>query len=205
MKNNEKKAFDMLVKDSLGEFDTDVINYSYEKYMRGLVKNNMMPKRMSPGKKYWEKLGFAFEEVGDDILYKASLPEGWHLEPTDDLMWVEIVDNNDLKRGFCYYKINPHKRRASMSLECRYDVYSEFIDDKNTVKEVYFGNPEEKLFVAGQVDYSEQDRRDLVATNYHYEEQLKSLARNYARAYYPNWQDINAYWDEEKKVRKIKR
>ena len=166
----------------------------------------MVPKNMIPKKEEWEKLGFVFEDIGDDVLYKATLPEGWNLVLTDNLMWVEIVDDNNLKRGSIFYKLTNHNMNAHMALECRYDIYSEYIDENQNEKEIYFGNPNEKLFVAGMFDYCDNDKRDVVVKNYFFENQLKDLAKAYANEYYPNWHNVNAYWNEKEltKTRKIK-
>ena len=202
MKGNEGKAFEMLIRDAQGEFDDlDVIDYSYERYIKGLVKSTIVPKNMNPKENEWEQLGFVFENIDDDDnLYKATLPENWKLVSNNDLNYAEILDKNNLKRGFIYY--TKYSKNSHMGLESRYDIYSEFIDEKQTKKEVYFGNPEEKLFVAGIVDYhGSVDSHENIVQNYHYEERLKNLAREFATAYYPDWHNINAYWDENQKVK----
>lgn len=207
MQGNEGKAFKMLEKDAKGEYDDlDVINYSYIRYVKTLIKNKIVPKTMSPNKEEFEQLGFTFEDIDDNNnLCKATFPEGWELVITDDSYSAKILDDNDLNRGFVYYN-NQYGKNASMILESRYDIYSEYINEDCTVKEVYFGNPNEKLFVAGQVDFHEGNYKPEKRIQEHYfEERLKILARQYATTYYPDWHNINAYWDDEKKVRKIEK
>lgn len=201
MQGNEEKAFKMLEKDARGEFDDlDVINYSYKRYIKGLIRSLLVPKKMNPKKEEWEKLGFVFENIDDDkTLYKATLPENWQLAFTDNLNCAEILDNNNLKRGFIHY--NNYSENSHMILESRYDIYSDYIDNKHAIKEVYFGNPDEKLFIAGQVELSNPEKAEYRAQAYHYEERLKALAKEFATAYYPNWHNINAYWEVEEKVK----
>ena len=57
------------------------------------VAGTMMAKQMDPSREEWEKLGFTFTDIpGDEVLCKATLPEGWRMEETDHSMWTNIID-----------------------------------------------------------------------------------------------------------------
>ena len=58
-----------------------------------VVKYERLAKKMSPSQEEWEKLGFTFTDVGDSLLYQATLPSGWKLEATDHNLWTNIELN----------------------------------------------------------------------------------------------------------------
>ena len=66
-------------------------------------------------------------------------------------MWNEIIDAKGHVRGTMFYKAAFYDRSAHMSLNSRYRVHSEYIGEDSRTVEVYFGNAQEKIMVAGQV------------------------------------------------------
>ena len=64
--------------------------------------NCMLPKKMEPSKEAFEAVGFSFEDVGDKVLIKAKLPNGWRME--GEGYWHTFYDENGEERGSSFYK-----------------------------------------------------------------------------------------------------
>ena len=160
-----------------------------------------MAKDMSPSKEVWEQLGFVFTDIpDDDVICIAKLPAGWSIKPTENPMHSIIFDENGMERGILFYKNSVYDRSAHMDLKCRYGVYSEYVDKDSTILMIYFGNSEEKLFIAGQVnDARSTTDEERIAKNLK-KDFLKALAKQFGDEYYPGWENVNAYWVKEKKV-----
>lgn len=198
MSNREDlDALEMFLRTMSGE--SNVLEHMEKEGQQRAVNNTMVAKKMFPSKKKWEELGFTFTDIpGDNLLCNATLPEGWKLEATDHSMWNSFIDEQGRERGSMFYKAAFYDRDAHMQLYNRYKVIKDYLDDHVTT-EVYFGNPEEKLFVAGQIhkDYSSQESIDAYFDEL---ERLQNLAECFANLNYPNWRDETAYWDDEKDI-----
>ena len=181
--------------------ESDVIEHMEAEGQERVVKNTMMAKKMRPSKEAWEQLGFVFTDIpADDVLCNATLPEGWSLRVTDHSMWNEIIDENGMIRGSMFYKAAFYDRDAHMSLQCRYAVRSSYVGDDYSTTEVYFGNENEKLFVAGQVHVSEDISREEKCARYNKIEELRAVAQKFGDENYPDWQNVHAYWGDEKEI-----
>ena len=97
-----------------------------------------------------------------------------------------------------FYKASFYDRDAHMNLERRYEVHDEYIDDESSIREIYFGNKKEKLFIAGRVDMEHNLTTEQVRAKYDEDEKLCQLARQFGDENYPDWRDIHAYWDDDK-------
>ena len=191
---NEMDAFIMFMRALKG----DTIEQMEQDGNERAARNIQVAKDMTPAKEEWEKIGFKFTEIpGDDVLYQAELPEGWTMRTTS-LYCSEIVDQNGNVRASMFYKSSFYDRNASMYLTARYRVatyYTELEDGATT--EIYFGNEQEKLYVAGEVfrknEMTDEERK--IAREKEIEYTLKAEA--YASEYYPNYQDVTAYWNDE--------
>lgn len=187
---NDKELFQYL--DAMSRImsgEKDVLEKMEYEGQSTAVNNTMLAIDMKPEKEVWEKLGFSFSEIsGDDVLCKAKLPTGWCLNSTEHPMWNNIVDNKGNVRASMFYKAAFYDRSAHMNLETRYRLDRDYIDE-DTV-EVYFGNKNEKLFVAGKYSYSEDDA-------YEKSEKCYQLAEDFANKNYPDWKNPLAYWDDD--------
>lgn len=158
----------------------------------------VMAKDMVPVKENWEELGFRFTDIpGDDVLCIAKMPEGWSIRKSDYSMWIDIIDQNGLKRGTMFYKNTPYHKKAYMTLESRYKVCEDYTDN-DQLKTIYFGNEQERLFVAGKVDLSHKLTWEEKLLMRFQEIKLKELARQFANENYPGWRNVNSYWNNEK-------
>lgn len=180
--------------------EVNVIEHMEAEGQREVVNNVMLARNMKPEKEEWEKLGFVFEDIpGDDLLCKAVLPAGWELVATDHPMWNDLIDEKGNQRGSMFYKAAFYDRDAFMRLERRYGIGTNYSDDLS-IREIYFGNQDEKLFVAGQIQITKNDTREERLEKYKQEEKLKRMAIKFGDEYYPDWQDSLAYWDNEKRL-----
>lgn len=199
MNNNEIDGMLALLRAMNGE--KNVNEHMEAEGQQSAVKNIMMAKKMEPSIEYWEKLGFKFEDIpGDDVLYSATLPEGWSLKATDHSMWNEIFDEKGLKRGSMFYKASFYDRKAHMYLSPRYSIHTDYIGNGGSTREIYFGNEQEKLFVAGTVHISENASEEEILAKYDEQDKLEKLARQYAEENYPDYNNVNAYWETGKKL-----
>ena len=159
----------------------------------------LMSREMDPSKEEWEQLGFVFTDIPDDnVLCKVTLPEGWSLNNIS-LSTCNIIDENGMTRGSMYYNPTFYDRKAFMNLETRYKVCSYYVDSERSTTEVFFGNGDEKLFIAGQVhiprDITFEERR----AKYYKIDELRAMAKKFGDENYPGWESVHTYWKNEKK------
>lgn len=198
---DEIDAIVMLARAMGGE--KNVIEHMEAEGQQQACKCSYVAREMYPNRYAWERLGFVFTDIPNDcVLCKAILPEGWSIQPTEHSMWNNILDEKGRKRASMFYKAAFYDRDANMRLRCRYGVRSNYIDDEHTTSEIYFGNENEKLFVAGQIHIDEnlswEEKRPL----YNKEDKLRDAAEAFGKENYPEYEDPLAYWDEEKELSK---
>lgn len=154
-------------------------------------------KRMLPSKiKQLEDLGFIL--LDDDNpntrgLFVVTLPIGWTLKKNN------ILDENGNNRGFVkdYHNTND-EIWGIINLVSKYNVHTTMLD-KGQI-EVYFGTDDEKMYVAGS--YKTIGSRN--ADDKRNERNCYNAAIAYGNANYPGWQDLNAYWDDDKVINAMK-
>ena len=192
------EALEMMVRTLSGE--PNVLEHMEKEGQQRAVNNTMVAKKMFPSRKKWEELGFTFTDIpGDNVLCKATLPEGWEMVAIDHSMWNNIIDEQGRVRGSMFYKAAFYDREARMNLNQRYRIIIDYLDDHVTT-EVYFGNPEEKIFVAGQIHKADFSSQESIDTYYNELNRLQYLAECFANLNYPDWRDEKAYWDDEKDI-----
>ena len=140
-----------------------------------------LPKQMKPSKEAFENLGFTFQDIDDDVLYQATLPEGWKLESDGDY-WTTLVDEKGRKRGSYFYKGDFYDRKGSMYLSIRFRVTCDSADAKRrkapftiSVKDA----DDTIIFIAGKCKDSFSEERD----------ELTVEAERYLNTNYPEWKD----------------
>lgn len=190
------EALKMLIRAMSGE--NDVIEHMEKESQEKVVKNIMMAREMSPNKEEWEQLGFIFTDIpGDNVLCNVVLPEGWSLKATDHSMWNDIIDENGMVRGSMFYKSSFYDREAHMTLNRRYGVCSCCVNGDYSTREIFFGNENEKLFVAGQTHISKDMSREDRLMIYERQKQLEKMAQEFGDENYPGWESVHAYWEKE--------
>lgn len=180
--------------------EENVIEHMEAEGQANAVENVLLARDMRPDRKVWEKLGFKFEDIeNDNVLLKATLPEGWVLMPTSHSMWNEIYDDKNRLRAEMFYKAAFYDRSAHMSLKNRYDIHSASCGPLDMDEIIYFGNEQEVLFIAGIVKNGgnfglPKEERDKIR---HEKSRLYDLAREFAKENYPQYERINTYWNRE--------
>ena len=149
-----------------------------------------LPRDMKPSKDVFEALGFIFEDIGDDIMYQATLPEGWKLDSTEGEHWTIIIDEKGRKRGCFFYKdaFYNSSRDGLMRLNQRFYITYDHIDRRNSNSPIIVcvkDSEEKVLFNAGQCNEAYSDE---------YEE-LMNKATEYLEINYPEWQNPSKYWN----------
>ncbi len=193
-RRDELDGMIMLLRAMSGE--TNVIENMEAEGQRECVSHIKLAKKMYPSREMFEKLGFTFEEIeGDRVLVNATLPEGWSLEPTNSSYWTDILDDKGRRRAYMFYKAAFYDRDAHMDLSRRYSVHEDELE--GDIREIYFGAPDEKLFVAGSVHYSWEMPREERVVAYDEKEALIAAAEAWGKENYPEYYDPTAYWDQE--------
>lgn len=150
-----------------------------------------LPKEMYPCKKDFEKLGFSFEDIGDDILYAATLPEGWSIkkDPGSTHLWYDIFDQKGQRRGTYCYKNTSYDRHGKMELFYKFRIGfipSDTFDFHSAKKIVALDASNGKvLFEAGSCKDLYSDEHSMLI-----KEVVKFLYETY-----PDWKDVTKYWD----------
>ena len=194
---DERDAFLAFIRMLSGE--ENVLKHMEAEGQDEMVKHTLFAKKMRPSKEVYENLGFVFTDIpGDDLLCNAILPDGWKLVKTDHSMWNDLLDEKGRKRGSMFYKAAFYDRDAFIDLSPRYGVHVNYDEKDESYGEVYFGDSENKLFVAGQVRISYDEPLEVRRTKYDERDRLCELARQFGDENYPDWEDVLAYWDDEK-------
>ncbi len=178
--------------------EKDPISFLEKQGQRQAVNSTMVARRMNPAREVWEGLGFSFTDIdGDTVLCQATLPEGWSLRPTDHSMWNDIVDGNGIIRGQMFYKAAFYDRDAHMYLSPRYGVRTDYLEEEGTACEIYFGNNQEKLFVAGQARHPRKASEAEMRAYFDKQEKLVAIAKQWGEENYPDYENVLAYWDKK--------
>ena len=162
----------------------EIVQHAEQEHARSSC---MLPKNMKPSKSNFEELGFRFEDTGDEVLYKATMPDGWTLESNGGY-WTNLVDEKGRKRGSYFYKGAFYDRRGSMSLNKRFSAtYEHSIDEDYESPVNVFAQDIDGtiLFDAGQCNRAYSDEFFV----------LLSQVRNYLDSNFPGWEDVGKYWD----------
>lgn len=155
------------------------------------VKNSTrLPKEMNPNQAAFEALGFTFNDIGDDILCEATLPEGWKTveTPGSSILWENLVDDKGRVRGNYCYKGALYDRYGHMSLNARFQLTYEHTnpDDWDSPVIVVVKDADGTvIFNAGQCDRAYSDAYKA----------LMKKAKDFLKSNYPEWEDVTKYWD----------
>ena len=175
--------------------EDDAIDYIRNINNEEIVANVCLSKSMSPSKEEWEKLGFVFTDIpDDDVLCYAKLPEGWQLRRVEGI-WNEMVDSNGLIRAKMWYKTVPDIN-AHMYLLPYYHICSKYNDDE-TKEEIWFGNDNEKLYIAGVVDIKKDWNIEDACKEVAERDKLSAFSKIFGDKNYPGWESTYDCWNKE--------
>lgn len=149
-------------------------------------------------KNQYKKMGIRIIEKHDTLFWNVELPIGWCIKATDHSMWNALYDNKGRKRASFFYKASFYDRDAFIKFDTKfklsvdhvadisegYDIWSKsdyqgIINDGDAI--IYKTN---KITPTGDIFYDEKIRKTLIHD-----------LEVWMDCHYPNYKDINAYWD----------
>lgn len=156
------------------------------------VRNNkpsrdfdLLPKKMTPEKEVWESLGFVFTDRENDVMYNATLPEGWsEIQQIPDNIFI-IYDKEMNERAIYYYY--PSKKEAEMKMLPRFDI--EFDIEQDIICMDFTNKVWVKDSRKNSIVY---DAGIGCNAEFH---KLKEKATKWLNTNYPEWRDPSKYWD----------
>lgn len=169
-------------------------NYAAERMERGeqrrAVASTNLPNPRGC-KAEWEALGVVFGEKVDDLFIRATLPEGWSVEPSDHSMWNNIMDDKGRRRGQYFYKGAFYDRDAFLNHPDR-----RYMAERDYSDAVAEGSVRAVVKDAGAVIFATDmepigDRKSWDAGDEHRERALAWLIERF-----PDHENARAYWDE---------
>jgi hypothetical protein len=195
--------FDALIS---GDF-SGAIERSEKRGQNDFVASERLPIRVNGGvntkdaKTQYEKMGITVIDKSDDLFYNVMLPNGWKKESTGHSMWNNLLDEQGRIRATIFYKAAFYDRDAFINFERRYNTAYEPFDISAAEGLSY--SDEQLLPYCGVIkDGSaviwktkpETAKTDREAYDLH--SQLQKLAIKHLKTLHPNFEDVNAYWED---------
>lgn len=151
-------------------------------------------------KTQYEKMGIKIIDEYDDLFWNVQLPDGWEIEATNHSMWNNLIDNNGRKRASFFYKAAFYDRDAFINFETRYTTC---IDHTLEYAEVGYDEWCKSPSIGyvkdcGIIIYSTVSRpsfEDYLEQREKTEKPINEELNKYMNEHYPNYKDVNAYWD----------
>lgn len=167
---------------------------SWEERHEIFTKNNI-----EYTKQQYEKMGITIVDECDDLFWNVVLPEGWTIKATDHTMWNNLFDDKGRKRANFFYKAAFYDRDAFINFDTRYHLRVEHVADFDTTDYEEWKKSDYQGFV--------KDGEEIIHSTSTYpatgeykiddktEKALWEYLENYMKENYPDWENINAYWD----------
>ena len=149
-------------------------------------------------KMQYERMGIKVIDKYDDLFYSVELPDGWKIEATDNSMWNDLIDNEGRKRACFFYKAALYDRDAFINFCHRYsyDIFPFDYYNGATYEERRFkpwrlfliDNGRRIKLLKEITPTTDKERFTIIDT-------MGEIGRAYLNENYPEWENINAYWD----------
>lgn len=150
----------------------------------------------------YERMGIKILEEYDDLFFTVELPEGlqkWTMRTTSHSMWNEIYDDKGRRRMQYFYKAAFYDRSAFTNFDHRFDFRIEPFDKYESdisFEERMLGPWAVCIIDSGEPiltldSITPKDKEDYFIV----QDKLLAIGERYMDEHYPNWKDINAYWD----------
>lgn len=157
------------------------------------VEKLTLPIDLMGQQKSFEKAGFVFGNKIDHLFQEAAFPKGWSKKPTEHDMWTDILDEHGHKRGAIFYKAAFYDRCAHASLSRRFGVAVDYDSERLDC----YVHDERGVIVKrtpgfGKPDWSKHEEALAVCAKRDAE---CDKLRAWLDEIYPEWQDVNAYWN----------
>lgn len=150
-------------------------------------------------KDVYESMGISI--VGDysDLLYSVHLPDGWEIKSID-MYWSDVLDDKGRKRISFFYKGGLYDRDAFSNFYHRYNYQIVPFDNYETDA----GYQERKfkpwtLIITDGGKKIKELKTITPSTDDEYfslDDTLGDAARQYLDKKYPDWKNIQSYWNE---------
>ncbi len=150
-------------------------------------------------KQQYAKMGIKILGDADDLFYSVELPEGWKIEATGHSMWNDVLDDKGRERISFFYKGAFYDRDAFSNFECRYGYAVEPFDfyESDATYEERNSKPWSAYLTDGgkRVELLKEMTLDANIHIWKLQDMLRDYAKAYLNEHYPDWEDVNAYWD----------
>ena len=148
-------------------------------------------------KKQYEKMGITLDER-DDLFWSVTLPEGWEVKATEHSMWNALLDDKGRTRAEFFYKAAFYDRDAFINFRTRYSVSVSHVADPSSEYDIWSKSDYQGTVKDGDtVIFSTK----CVAPTGSYDgddkikDELMKELKSFMSENYPDYKDINAYWD----------
>lgn len=149
-------------------------------------------------KSQYEKMGIAIIGEYDDLFYNAQLPNGWEIKATDNSMWNDLFDDKGRKRAKFFYKAAFYDRDAFINFETRFHVCVDHIADPSEDYDIWRKSDFQGKVKDGETTIFEA-KTEKCTGDYRVDSAIEDVLRkelvSYMEENYPDYEDINAYWD----------
>lgn len=147
----------------------------------------------------YEKMGIKVLGEYDDLFYSVELPAGWRIQTTSSSVWSDLLDGKGRKRLSFFHKGSLWDRDAFSNFVCRYTFcimpFDNFETDVEYEERVF---KPWRLFIMDSGEIIEKLAEVTVSTKKEYfalHDKFRKIARSFLDEHYPEWEDVNAYWD----------
>lgn len=149
-------------------------------------------------KQQYERIGITIVDEHDNLFYNVTLPKGWEIKSMGHSMWNALYDDKGRKRAQFFYKAAFYDRDAFIAFNTRFSIRVDHIGGPDMEYEKWratdiqgtVNDCENVIFQTECVkptgDYAEDDK---INNN------LTQILETYMKENYPDYKDINAYWD----------
>lgn len=149
-------------------------------------------------KQQYEKMGIIIDAEHDDLFWNVKLPEGWMIKATDHTMWNNLFDDKGRQRAHFFYKAAFYDRDAFINFDTRFRVTVEHTADADSDYDVWRKSDYQGIIKdCEKIIFSTECVS--VTGSFDGDDKVKDVLRNELEEYmnknYPNYTDINAYWD----------
>lgn len=149
-------------------------------------------------KQQYEKMGIKIADDYDDLFWKVEMPIGWQIKATDHTMWNNLFDDKGRKRANFFYKAAFYDRDAFINFDTRFSVCVEHTANTEEEYEVWKNSDYQGVVKDGETIIFSTECVAVTGT-YDGDDKIKNFLRqnleHYMQEHYPNYKDINAYWD----------
>lgn len=148
-------------------------------------------------KQQYEKMGIVVRDGADDLFYRVELPKGWEIKAIN-ILWYNLLDDKGRVRAKFFFKGEIYDSDAFINFNKRYNVVIDHVAGIHATEEEWrqsdlqgtVRDGETIIFQTERVPATEDlSEEDKIIQN------LRQIVESYMKENYPDYKDINAYWD----------